>query len=129
MTPSVGASLYCITKHTVVAISEALRNELARSGSKIKVIALCPGFVSTNLITSDRNYNKKDPLSKGINPEIEPLLVAYRHSIENGIPPIEVGEILFNNLEKDKFYIPTDRVRYLRRSVQHRLNNILKDLL
>jgi len=103
LTPTIGTGIYSITKHALIALSEALKLELTRVGAKIKVLALCPGFASTKLTESDQ-------------------------SIENGISPDEVAEILFHALKGEKFYIPTDHHRYLRRGVKNRMESILQDL-
>ena len=52
----VGAfGVYCTSKFAVVGLSESLHHELAALGSSVKVSVLCPGFLDTNIYTSDRN--------------------------------------------------------------------------
>ncbi|MFX1406030.1 MAG: SDR family NAD(P)-dependent oxidoreductase [Promethearchaeota archaeon] len=129
ITPAIGTSIYSITKFAVIAISESLKHELAFLGSKIKVFALCPGFVQTNLCTSDRNRPKELDNSIKTNPKLEPLINAYRQSIKNGITPKFVADILYQTiLNDDKFYIPTDRHRFLRSNVKKRMESIIQDL-
>ena len=53
---------------------------------------------------------------------------AYQQSIENGISPKDVAEILFQALKGKKFYIPTDHHRYLRSNVKKRMEAIIQDL-
>jgi NAD(P)-dependent dehydrogenase (short-subunit alcohol dehydrogenase family)/pimeloyl-ACP methyl ester carboxylesterase len=50
--PSRALSAYATTKAAVLMLSECLRGELAADG--IGVIAVCPGFVHTNITTSTR---------------------------------------------------------------------------
>jgi len=128
MTPTVGTGIYSITKHALIALSEALKLELARFGAQIKVLALCPGFAFTNLTESDRNRPKELDHGTTTNPELEQIMKAYQQSIENGISPKNVAEILFQALKGEKFYIPTDHHRFLRRGVKNRMESILKDL-
>ncbi len=128
LTPTIGTGIYSITKHALIALSEALKLELTRVGAKIKVLALCPGFASTKLTESDRNRPKELYHGTTTNPEIEQIMKAYQQSIENGISPDEVAEILFHALKDEKFYIPTDHHRYLRRGVKNRMESILQDL-
>ena len=128
ITPTVGTGIYSITKHALIAFSEALKLELTRIGAKIKVLVLCPGFASTKLTESDRNRPKELYHGTTTNPEIEQIMKAYQQSIENGISPGEVAEILFHALKGEKFYIPTDHHRYLRRGVKNRMESILQDL-
>ena len=46
---------YAVTKFGVVALSEHLYLELEQAGAKTKVSVLCPGFVATNIMDSERN--------------------------------------------------------------------------
>ena len=50
-----GAAPYCASKFAVVGLSEALQQELAADGADVGVSVLCPGFVRTNIFTSQRN--------------------------------------------------------------------------
>src|SRR5262245_61690702 len=53
---SAGNALYAVTKHGVVALSEALFNEFAALASHVHVSVLCPGFINTELVrSSERN--------------------------------------------------------------------------
>ena len=46
---------YNVSKHAVVTMTETLFHELRRENSTIGVTCLCPGFVNTRIIDSDRN--------------------------------------------------------------------------
>ena len=79
-----GAAPYNVTKHGVVALSEGLFLELAASGSPVKVSALCPGFVKTDLAV-------KEPA------EADTSLASMiggmlRTGVETGIPASDVAE-------------------------------------
>jgi NAD(P)-dependent dehydrogenase (short-subunit alcohol dehydrogenase family) len=50
-----GSSVYCVSKHAVVTLSECLAHELAREGARIGVSVLCPAFVPTAIHDSARN--------------------------------------------------------------------------
>ncbi len=50
-----GSSIYGVTKHTVVALSEALHLQLKQRNAKIGVSVLCPLFVDTKIMASGRN--------------------------------------------------------------------------
>jgi len=128
ITPVLGVGIYSITKHTVVAITESLNHELQRSGPKIKVFALCPSFVKTMLTESERNRPEELRYDLKANPEFEPIIKLYQQAIENGITPQEVADKLFQGIKKDKFYIPTDHLGFLRKNVTIRMEAILKDL-
>lgn len=44
-----GSGMYAATKHAVVALTEKLRRELRGLGSNIRVTAISPGFVETEM--------------------------------------------------------------------------------
>ena len=50
-----GNSVYCVSKHGVVTMSECLKHELRRAKAKIGVSVLCPAFVQTGIFESARN--------------------------------------------------------------------------
>ena len=126
--PVLGVGIYSITKHAVIAISESLNQELQHYGAKLKIFALCPGFVKTNLAESERNRPKELQHEINPNPEFEPIRQAYQQSIENGITPLEVADKLFQGIIEEKFYIPTDHLIFMRKNVKNRMEAILKDL-
>jgi NAD(P)-dependent dehydrogenase (short-subunit alcohol dehydrogenase family) len=47
---------YAVSKHGVVALSEAIWHELAMRGSAVGVTVLCPGWVDTKIMDSSRNW-------------------------------------------------------------------------
>ncbi|MHA2393899.1 MAG: SDR family NAD(P)-dependent oxidoreductase [Promethearchaeota archaeon] len=127
ISPPPWVSIYSITKHAIIAITESLRTELQHFSKKIKVLALCPGFVLTNLINSERNRPEELYNEVVTSPQLDLIMNIYRQSIEKGISPQQVAEILFQSLNGDKFYIPTDRHRFYGNVVKRRMEAILKD--
>jgi len=126
--PQPGASIYSISKHAVVALSESLQSDLSRFSNKIKVLALCPGFISTKITESERNRPKELDDAKTTNPELEKTMQAYQQIIANGISPSIVAEELFQALKGEKFYIPTDSHLFVRGNVKRRMEAILRDI-
>ncbi|HEY1286699.1 MAG TPA: SDR family NAD(P)-dependent oxidoreductase [Burkholderiales bacterium] len=51
--PGMGA--YCVSKHAVVTLSEALHHDLCEHGSRVGVSVLCPAYVPTGIADSERN--------------------------------------------------------------------------
>jgi NAD(P)-dependent dehydrogenase (short-subunit alcohol dehydrogenase family) len=127
--PVLGVGIYSITKHSVIAISESLNQELQRYGAKLKVFALCPGFVKTNLMESERNRPKELQYEINPNPEFESIRQVYQQTIENGITPSEVADKLFQGIRDEKFYIPTDHLIFMKKNVKFRMEAILNDLV
>ena len=52
---SPGMGAYNTTKHAVSGFTETLQQEMVEGDTGVGVTCLCPGFVATNIITSDRN--------------------------------------------------------------------------
>src|SRR5262249_15984781 len=48
-------AVYNVSKHGVVTLSETLFQDLRAAGAKIGVSVLCPAFVATNIVRSERN--------------------------------------------------------------------------
>lgn len=98
-----GMSPYCATKFAVVAMSEALRGELA--DTSIGVSVLCPGWVRTRIHDSRRNHPQPDAPSASLSdPE---QVKAVRELIEHGMPPERVADRVVEAIEADEFYIFT----------------------
>ena len=55
LTTSPFMSVYDVTKHGVVALSESMYKEFAMTGAKIGVSVVCPGLINTNIMRSSRN--------------------------------------------------------------------------
>jgi NAD(P)-dependent dehydrogenase (short-subunit alcohol dehydrogenase family) len=98
-------AVYHATKHAVVTLSEALHYELALRRAQVKVSVLCPGFVNTRIMESERN--RPGPLHlQGQPQEMEQTWVdAYREFVATGLPPAEVAERVFNAIRDEKFYV------------------------
>ena len=125
--PQPGANIYSISKHAVVALSESLQSDIALFSTKIKVLALCPGFISTKITESERNRPKELDDTKTTNPELEQTMKAYQQIIANGTSPNIVAEKLFQALKGEKFYIPTDSHLFVKGHVKRRMEAILRD--
>jgi NAD(P)-dependent dehydrogenase (short-subunit alcohol dehydrogenase family) len=99
---------YSTTKHAVVALSESLYLALQERKAPIKVSVLCPGFVKTNIINSERNRpvslrNEPAPLS----PEDQAFRDYMVAATEAGMPPLQVADQVFEAIKEERFYIVT----------------------
>ncbi|MFW9894888.1 MAG: SDR family NAD(P)-dependent oxidoreductase [Candidatus Thorarchaeota archaeon] len=127
ITPSPGAGIYSITKHAVLALSESLQSDLTLVSNKIRVMALCPGFIKTGITESERNRPNDQIIDKSKNPRLETLKKMYQQIIADGISPNIVAETLFEAIKGEKFYIPTDSHLFVRSNIKTRFEGILKD--
>jgi NAD(P)-dependent dehydrogenase (short-subunit alcohol dehydrogenase family) len=97
-TASVGP--YSATKHAVVGLAAALRNELAGSGVGVSV--LCPGLIRTRIFESERNRpdGMDDPSRDN------PLSAQYREAVATtGAPPEQVAETVYRAVLDDQFFV------------------------
>ena len=99
-------SVYDVTKHGVVTLSESLHHELAMQGAQVKVSVLCPGFVKTNILDSERNRPDEfqTPAQEG-DEAGQAMTEAFRQMIDRGMPPAQVAEKVFAAIQDEKFYI------------------------
>jgi NAD(P)-dependent dehydrogenase (short-subunit alcohol dehydrogenase family) len=102
-----GIGPYNAAKYGVVAISETLAAELAAEGSQVGVSVLCPGFVRTNIFTSQRNRpaalrnDKPKTGARDANQQIADALLAQ------GIDPSIVAGKVFDAIRANRFWIIT----------------------
>ncbi len=112
-------SMYCGTKHAVVALSEVLHYDLALSGAKVKVSVLCPATVNTQIADSERNRPAQlanEPGQETKSPQMEVMEQAFRQLLTTGLSPEQVAHHVFDAIRDEKFYIIThpetkDKVR------------------
>ncbi|MBL6938799.1 MAG: SDR family NAD(P)-dependent oxidoreductase [Alphaproteobacteria bacterium] len=104
-----GASAYNVSKFGVVSLMEGLRPLLAPRG--IGVSVLCPGFIHTNIMNSNRNRPERfaevdRPLpTTGV---VADMIKMVQGRIETGIDPLYVGELVREGIENDWPHIFTD---------------------
>jgi NAD(P)-dependent dehydrogenase (short-subunit alcohol dehydrogenase family) len=121
-----GAS-YQVTKHAVVALSEQLYYSLAIRQARIKVSVLCPGWVDTRIMDSERNRPSElqnEPVDLPISPEQEAAVQSMRAAAQAGLPPRQVADQVFDAIRKEQFYILT-HPEY-NSAIQQRMENILQ---
>ena len=104
-----GASApYSATKHAVVALSESLYLTLQRRSTLVKVSVLCPGLVRTNIANAERHRPadlKNEPVE--MTPEMRAGLNYFKAAIEAAMPPLQVADMVFDAIKKERFYILT----------------------
>ena len=83
-----GSGAYSASKHGIVALSEALAQDLALRKARIGVSVLCPGWVATRIA------------SEGGDPVVKAL-------VERGISPESVADETVRAVREDRFYVLT----------------------
>jgi len=101
-----GMGIYGVTKHAVVALSESMFSELRAAGHSIGVSVLCPGWVRTRIMESERNRPEAPRPDPGPQrPEAELFRQIVEKLIEEGLDPAEVGRLVADSIEADRFYV------------------------
>jgi NAD(P)-dependent dehydrogenase (short-subunit alcohol dehydrogenase family) len=103
-----GMAMYCVSKHSVVTLTECLHHDLREFGAKIRASVLCPAFVPTGISDSERNRREEQ----------------LRHAVKSGrISAEQVAELVFQAIATDKFYIlPHQRIKP---AIETRMQDIL----
>lgn len=108
LTACPGNGIYSVTKHAIVNFSETLYYELKLANSQIDVSVVCPGFVRTRLMDSERNRPadlRNFPENKDYSPQKQRLEQMFRDGVMNGMTPEQVVEDVFDAIQKKKFYV------------------------
>lgn len=103
-----GAAPYNVTKTGVVALSESLFIELKTSGSPVRVSALCPGFVHTNLLDGQQwNASLGDQPAPAMSPVSQMIEQVFRQGLEQGIDAAVVADEVVDAIRTERFWILT----------------------
>jgi NAD(P)-dependent dehydrogenase (short-subunit alcohol dehydrogenase family) len=122
-----GMGIYCVSKHAVVTLSECLHHDLTERGSKIGVSLLCPAFVPTGILDSERNRPAllRNP-SRARTPEDQAREEQMRHAVESGRVSAEmVAEMVLDAIRQERFYIFTHP--RIKASIQARMEDVLNE--
>ena len=127
LTTSWALGAYTVSKHAVVALSEALVMQLAAQGARIKASVLCPMWVNTRIADAERNRpaelrNAED--ERPLRPEEAAMVEVVRQLIQSGMAPSQVADIVFDAIREERFYILTHPTVKL--AVQARMEDILQ---
>lgn len=101
-----GAGIYGVSKHAAVAISEALWGQLKGRNLPIGASVLCPGWVNTRIMESERNRPEAPRPEPGANSaEIELVRKAMEGFVKGGLDPLEVGRVVVRAIQEERFYV------------------------
>jgi short-subunit dehydrogenase len=98
-------SVYDVTKHGVVALSESMYKELQVTGAPIGVSVLCPGLIDTNIMRSSRNRPPDLAEAGKAGPPAEAFGHALSDRLAGGYAPSEVAEQVVEGIREGRFYI------------------------
>jgi len=96
--------IYIASKHAVVALSENLYNDLNARKTSLRVSVLCPGWVRTGIVESDRNRENAPALTA----KLVRARQRFQTGVDRGIEPDAVGAFVVDAVRGERFYIQTD---------------------
>jgi NAD(P)-dependent dehydrogenase (short-subunit alcohol dehydrogenase family) len=105
-----GTRIYSVTKHAVVALSEALYHGLRKIDARIGASVLCPGLIDTKIMFAFRNrpaalHNAPGELASPR--ELERAERIGNLAQETGMPAATVAGVVVEAIRNDQFYILT----------------------
>ncbi len=107
-----GHSAYSASKWAVVSLSEGLYQQLKAQDSTVGVSCLCPGWVATDIATSDRNrpeWAAPRPLEEQPVDERAALVREFLlDQLNSGMAPARVADMVHDAVANDRFWIFTD---------------------
>lgn len=118
--PGMGA--YCVSKHAVVALSEALHHDLRSRGSRVGVSVLCPAYVPTRIADSQ----PPQPVAKS--EERRAQEAALRKAVAAGkVSADDVARAVVAAVKEERFYILTHPA--IKGAVRARMEDVLEERL
>ena len=105
-----GNRVYSVTKHAVVALSEALHDGLRLQDTKVHASVLCPGLTNTQLMFAARHrpIDLRNFPEEGPSPaQLERSANSKRMAEEVGLDPAQTAEMVLQAIRDRQFYILT----------------------
>jgi NAD(P)-dependent dehydrogenase (short-subunit alcohol dehydrogenase family) len=121
--PGMGA--YCVSKHAVVTLSEALHHDLRERGSRVGVSVLCPAYVPTGIADSERNRPPGFPASPKSSERLEKE-AALRKAVAGGkLSADDVARAVVAAVKENRFYVLTHPA--IKGAVRARMEDVLEE--
>jgi NAD(P)-dependent dehydrogenase (short-subunit alcohol dehydrogenase family) len=105
LTTSAYMSVYDVTKHGVVALSEAMYKEFEATGAPLGVSVVCPGLIDTNIMRSARNRPEELDEAGKAGPAAQAFGEALAARLAGGYPPSEVASQVVDGIREKRFYV------------------------
>jgi NAD(P)-dependent dehydrogenase (short-subunit alcohol dehydrogenase family) len=98
-------SVYDVTKHGVVALSESMYKEFEATGAPLGVSVVCPGLIDTNIMRSARNRPAELADEGKAGPAAQAFGQALGDRLTTGYPPSEVADQVVRGIRAGRFYV------------------------
>jgi NAD(P)-dependent dehydrogenase (short-subunit alcohol dehydrogenase family) len=99
------APAYDASKHAVVAVTESLYHSMQLAQLPIGVSCLCPGWVKTGIIDSDRNWPSEYGDLPAVAPAAEVSRNYVRRAIDEGMQPGAVADLVVDAIRTGRFWV------------------------
>jgi NAD(P)-dependent dehydrogenase (short-subunit alcohol dehydrogenase family) len=116
---------YSVAKHGVVALMCALERELRSKKSSITASVLCPGPINTNISFNSLSYRPERADAVKTSTIKGRQGASIQASLESGMAPDEVGNLVVDAIENQKFWILTHP--HWAKGVQRQLDALRED--
>ncbi len=120
-----GSGAYNVTKHAVVALSESLHHDLRERNSQVGVSVLCPAYVPTGIVESERNRPKDLPLSTKSEATLAREAMLRKAVASGKVSADQVAQAVVAAVKGERFYILTHPK--IKGAIQARMEDILND--
>ena len=120
-----GSGAYNVTKHGVVALSEALHHDLRERNSRVGVSVLCPAYVPTGIVDSERSRPKDLPASNKSEQTLAREAMLRKAVASGKISADQVAQAVVAAIKEERFYILTHP--RIKGAIQARMEDILTD--
>ncbi len=116
---------YNVAKHGVVALMAATERELRAKKSPIRASVLCPGPINTNISFNSVTYRPGKAKPKADGENSGKMASNIQASLEQGMDPNEVGELVAKAIHDEQFWILTHP--WWAKGVQKQLDALMED--
>jgi NAD(P)-dependent dehydrogenase (short-subunit alcohol dehydrogenase family) len=120
-----GSGAYNATKHAVVALSESLCHDLRERGSAVGVSVLCPAYVPTGIIDSERSRPKDLPGSEKSKETLAKEAMMRKAVTSGKISADQVAQAVVAAVKEERFYILTHP--RIKGAIRARMEDILEE--
>jgi len=120
--PGMGA--YCVSKHAVVTLSEALHHDLRERGSRVGVSVLCPAYVPTGIADSERNKPAGLSLPEKSNERLAKEAALKKAVAACKLSADDVARAVVAAVKENRFYVLTHPA--IKSAVRARMEDVLE---
>jgi NAD(P)-dependent dehydrogenase (short-subunit alcohol dehydrogenase family) len=120
-----GSGAYNVTKHAVVTLSESLYHDLCERKSAVGVSVLCPAYVPTGIVDSERNRPKDLPVSEKSKETLAREAMLRKAVASGKVSADQVAQAVVAAVKEERFYILTHA--RIKGAIQARMEDILEE--